>query len=82
MTGARGPVEHIVEYPKILIICAMVILAVAGCLSLMSPKQQAPATSEVCAALRAAPPDAAGDPFNSWDNPHYRLLCADSGGGR
>ena len=25
MTGVCGPVEHIVEFPKILIICAMII---------------------------------------------------------
>ena len=74
--------ERNVDYPKIVIICAIIVLAIAGCLSLMSPKQQTPVTDEVCAALRAAPPDASGDPFSSWDNPHYRLLCADSGGGR
>ena len=82
MTGVCGPVEHIVEFPKILIVAAMIIAAIAGCLSLISPKQHAPATDGVCAALRAAPPDAPGDPFTGWDNPHYRLLCADSGGGR
>lgn len=83
MTGVRDPVEHIVEFPKILIICAMIIAAIAGCLSLISPKQHAPATDGVCAALRAAPPgDDAPTPLMKWDDPRYRLLCADSGGGR
>lgn len=67
-----------VEHLKTLIICAMIILAIAGCLSLISPKQPAPPPEKVCAALRAAPPDTA----ITWDNPRYRLLCADSGGGR
>jgi len=82
MTGVCGPVEHIVEFPKILIICAMIIAAIAGCLSLISPKQHAPATNNVCATLRTTPPDALVDPFKSWDHPHHRLLCANNSGGR
>ena len=83
VTGARGPVEHIVEFPKRLIICAMIILAIAGCLSLISPKQPQPPTDELCHQLRAAPPgDEALEPFMSWDDPRYQHLCADSGGGR
>jgi len=77
-TGARIPMEHIVEQPKLLLICAMIILAIAGCLSLISPKQHNPTTNEICAALRAAPPES----MKSQDNPRSRLLCADSGGVR
>ena len=71
------------EHPKILIICAMIILAIAGCLSLISPKQPQPSTDELCHQLRAAPPDDGGpEPLKRWDDPRYQHLCADSGGGR
>ena len=78
-----GPVEYHVENPKILIICALIIAVIAGCLSLISPKQPQPPSDELCRQLRAAPPDDdALEPFMRWDDPRYQHLCATSGGGR
>ena len=71
------------EFSKRLTICAMIILAIAGCLSLISPKQPQPLTEELCHQLRATPPgDAGPEPFMRWDDPRYQHLCANSGGGR
>ena len=64
--------RNIVENSRILIACAAVILILAVALSLMSPKRHSPDPA-ACEVLR---------PQRDWDDPAYRLLCADSGDGR
>jgi len=60
------------EISKILIVCVAIILILAIALGLLSPKRHSPDPA-ACAALRGQ---------LDWDDPAYRLLCADSGGGR
>ncbi len=60
------------EISKILIVGTAIILAIAVALSLLSPKRHGPDPA-ACEVLR---------PQRGWDDPAYRLLCADGGGGR
>ena len=60
------------EVSKILIACAAIILILAIGVSLTSPKHHSPDPAP-CELLRQQ---------LDWDDPAYRLLCEDSGGGR
>ena len=74
------------EGSKLLIVCAAIILLIAISLSAISTKPHGPGTygretqdpaidrhPSVCDALRTQ---------LDWDDPAYRLLCSETGGGR
>ena len=60
------------ETSKTLIICAAIILALVAAFSLMSPKRHSPDPA-ACEVLRQQ---------RDWDDPAYRLLCTETGGGQ